>query len=599
MELRVYYESLEQAAFFIKPILLEAAKKNGDSNVEIKLIYKHQQKYQNGKFLFQYAKKISEILIDKNPDIIISLVEDNVEYPVSIIELSTAVFTKDHELQRTDNFNVAYKSKTIYIKISPLAKDSGNHGGDTSYNFVQQYAKFWQKYNMVSFHINWEVDEYDVSKVKKHPNYKSIPNTNANISHLLYLLFNSISTKGITGEWIEYFKLLLKKDENFKLWISLIEEFNNFENIKELNSTRTQWEDKSDILDKTNVFTLKFNRMGHAMDPERGMLNYYYTFYKDSENTFVSKFVFDANSNSFYKDTPQENDIADIISKGINSKEDLLRIFFMGLTLPDYEKAKKIISNTSSESEIVDITEYINSNFLNTNIAFRNIILNSDILYLTDNDNFKLLLTWEKKDIPSFNYVNCPDVSNIYLRKTITEDDVTFITIHNFFKENGMEVLSVSYPGAQSDMPILPEQGLGRGRRQKRIYIDAIAKKDQYLLFQENKGIYSIKKTNDDISKLALFKTNGNYKEAVVVFKKSNRIEAEELILGVGFAQNKNLNITELPHNLKLNDIDYFFIISNDMKKWKVFSSVDGNLFQKLSGDIDLTETFEVKAGNN
>ena len=61
---------------------------------------------------FSFSKKIAPIIYWKDPDILISLVKDDVEHPLVLLEFSTAVFTEDHELQRFDGMLTATTSAT-------------------------------------------------------------------------------------------------------------------------------------------------------------------------------------------------------------------------------------------------------------------------------------------------------------------------------------------------------------------------------------------------------------------------------------------------------------------------------------------------------
>jgi hypothetical protein len=593
MEIRVYYESLEQAEFFIKPALKNALKSLKIKNYEIVLIEKVKQSFnKNRKLKKKYAKKISEILIQKNPDIIISIIRDNIEIPIVILEFSTAVFTKDHELQRTDNFNVALSSGAIYIKISPIFKNSGTHGGDTSYQYLEPYSLFYKKYNELSFHINWETEQNNDAIVEKNQFYKSIPSKTKKITELLTIILNTFKQNLSENNWKKNFNNNIKSSDNFKNWIEDLEQLEDFEDIKNINSTRTQWENFNSVINKENVFTLKLNRLGHAMDPERGMLNYYGTFYKNENNVFVAKLLFDVNNKAWYKDTSQESEIEKIVKNGFNKKIDLINALSLGLSLPNYDKLEQIIEK--SKDVLIDVSQYIKDNIFSFNTPFRNIIKNADILYITDGNKLNLYLTWDKNSYSEYDHSNCPDITEIEERTKLTEDDVTFITIHNFFRDNMIETISVSYPGAQSDMPILPQPN--NGRKQERIYIDAIGIKNNSLIFQENKGSYSKVKINEDINKIIKFKSNTDYKAAVVEFKRKNSLKTEKLYVGIGFGESSK-SITQVNTELDLDDIDYFFVLSKDMLSWKVFSSLNpiDDIFMKKNGNIDKIKTYKVK----
>ena len=233
MEFRIYYESLEQCLYYVRPILIESLKFNKIDNYKITLISKSQQSFDSKKNIFRnsYAKLISKILIKKNPDVIISVIKNSKEIPISIMEFSTAVFTKDHELQRADNFLPALNSNCIYIKISPLNKSKGNHGGDTNYDYVQPYAAFFQNYNELSFHINWETNIKDSSFVQKHDIYKSIPSKRDKIIKLFNILIKTYVQNLDRDNWKHNFIYNVEQDKTFGEWVKEIRSYNKFEDI--------------------------------------------------------------------------------------------------------------------------------------------------------------------------------------------------------------------------------------------------------------------------------------------------------------------------------------------------------------------------------
>ena len=594
MEIRVYYESIEQANFYIKPIIEESLSKLKVKEYTIKLIKKVQQNFnKSNKFSKKYSKSISNILIQKNPDIIISIIKDDIEIPIAIIEFSTAVFTKDHELQRTDNFNVAHSSEAVYIKVSSNDKKTPGHGGDSKYNFVQPYAMHYQNTDDISFHINWEVKEDDASILIKDSQYKSLPANRNEITHLIYLILKNFSTNLKGNYWKKGFNDLVKNDAIFSTWLKSLKEFDDFEDITTLTSSRTIWKNKDSTINKENVFILKFNRFGHSMDPERGMLSYYGTYYKNEDNTFVSKIILDPSKEQWFKGTSQYSGIRKFMDDGLSSSDDLVTLLFMGLNLPDYEYYKDHVQKNGS---IYDITDYVKKYLLNFNVSFRNIIINSDFFHLTDGDEFNIYLTWDKNQTSQFSFEKCPNVTEIAKRNDFSEDDVTFITIHNFFKENGIDTFSVSYPGAQSDTPVLPDKYSGRS--QDRTYIDAIGLKGDSLIFQENKGPFKKADINDDLSKMKKFKVEVDYQKAVKDFKRKYGMDQKYLILGVGFGMGSRTQVKDVYEKTTIDDVDYFLIISKDMTTWKVYSSLDpeNQPFIKLRGEIKRIPTYKVNS---
>lgn len=185
---------------------------------------------------------------------------------------------------------------------------------------------------------------------------------------------------------------------------------------------------------------------------------------------------------------------------------------------------------------------------------------------------------------------NLPLITEIKQRELLTEDDVTYVTMNSVFRLNGIIPISASYPGAQSDTPILPQPG--KGRRQERIYIDSIGKKGNSLILQENKGVFKASEVSSDVEKLSKFKTETNFKKAVFKFSIDHNLEAKEIIIGVGFG-----NTTTIINHLNICHIDlvdYFLIVSNDLTNWKIYSNIEEDIFKVKSGKVSIPVTYEV-----
>lgn len=577
MDIRIYYEAIEQG-ITIKNIISKLININTSS---ITLIKKRKQSYNNW-FKVAYSKEMSKILSKKNPDIIISYIFKWIEYPIFIIEFSTAVFTKDHEQQRADNYIVAANSNALYIKISPISKDSWNHWWDTNYSYIEPYSLFYKKYNELSFHIEWETDK-NISKLLKHDKFKSLPKNISDLSMIFSLFFNNASNF-IPYKWKNDFLDKEIINNNFiKEWFEKINNYKEYEDIKKLNSTRTTFLNKDSNLNIDNVFYLKFNRFWHAMDPERWMLIFYNSFLIDNWTTVVSKIIMDLSKESWYKDTNNEDNIKKYIyNKKSLSNEDLLNLFFLWLNLKWLNEIK--INNINN---IFDINEYVDKYYLNSSIPFRNIIDNSNYLNLTDWTN-NLYLKWDKKN-RDFNYDILPDITYIEKQKDYSEDDVTYISINNIFNDNLINIVSVSYPWAQSDMPILPETA--KWRSQKRLYIDIIWTKWENLYFQENKWPFKKKEIIEDINKISLFKNDISYIEAVNNFSKNNNINFKRLIIWVWFWNSKSFSIDEI----WIEKIDYFVIIDKNKNIWKIFTNNINWIFTKTTWNILELDVYDVK----
>ena len=118
-QIRIYYESIEQGANFIKPIVESVI----DKNTEIILVRrpKKASELNDG--------AISALLTMTTPDALITGVFDDKEFPLVVIEFTEAVTTEDHELQRTYGAIAAHLAGAYYLKLSGDKKSEKEFGG--------------------------------------------------------------------------------------------------------------------------------------------------------------------------------------------------------------------------------------------------------------------------------------------------------------------------------------------------------------------------------------------------------------------------------------------------------------------------------------
>jgi hypothetical protein len=258
----------------------------------------------------------------------------------------------------------------------------------------------------------------------------------------------------------------------------------------------------------------------------------------------------------------------------------------MGLSIPNSDE---LLSSIKQDVELYNITDFVYKNYQLLNASVRSIFDNSSYLNISNGVDDEVFLFWDKFTI-DFNYDLLPDVTNIKLRSELSEDDITYITMNEIFKLNNIEPISVSYPGAQSDTPILPEKE--KGRKQERTYIDSIGFKDSNLLLQENKGSFTLKNVKDDILKILKFKNEKNYHDAIMQFSVELNLEVKRIIIGVGFGTSNSMN-RDL-EKTGIENVDYFVVISKNLDSWKIFSTVEDSIFPVKSSTIDYIVTYDV-----
>lgn len=577
-EIRIYYESIEQGANYIKPLIEDVLKKY-KLKVDVKLIKL------KGSYSY-YSQKVAPIIFWKDPDILITAIIDKVEYPLMLIEFSNAVFTEDHELQRFDGLVASAENNCIYVKISPIHKESqSEHGGNIEFDYVGPFSLILKKFGKLFYHFDWVCNDEGIVDVDK--TYLSVPKKIDEFNKLIECIFKFLAQIKFTEEkWINEFEKEILNIKFFKDWKETLTKF-NLPDIAKLDSSRSEW------MSSKKEFVLKLNRFGHAMDPERGMLAYYGTLYSKT----VSKMMFNEQNNAWYKDIPKENEINNYIKKnGLKKGYDFLYCFMLGSGLYNNEDFQNLVSKyKSSRDDVIkiNISDFLSKHYLSLNKAMRTIFKNSIYLFIVDEDNnLKLNLVWEnfKKD---GDYSLLPQITCITDRTYFDEDDVTYIMVHNVLKQNDFIILAVSYPGAQADRVVLIAPGTGR--KQERRYIDIISYvPKKFTNLQENKGNYSPSEIQKEINELSKYKTERDYIQAIGSFLDRFDPNAPRVIkIGVGFWANSKFTVSKIKE-LDIRNLDYFVYLTSDKKEWFIWSTGKENMFKVTNGKISIPQTFEI-----
>lgn len=552
-EVRIYSECLEQGLDFKDYFL------NFNANFNIKNIYISKNKN------YQYDSWI-KILDFKKFDLIITIVSGEKEIPILVIEYSTAVPTDDHKMQRSDVYFWASIFKIPVMKISPLEKLSSSNGGGSKITMLQE-INLTLLINSVVYFIDWKLDGYMLETNLER--LSCIP-YNEKIAKIL----NNILQKIISSNTFdEVYKALLNEQ---KLLFNNIE----IEKLKRnfVNSTRFQNSDSKLIV--------KINRLGHAMDPERGILFFVNMLFE--EKNIISKLIIKSKNYKSLFDklsTPTLNKLNKMIKNDING-ELALKIFQVA-TNTETLKIKKI---TSSNYEITD-KNLINFLYDYKNIVYKSIFINSTKLQLCDYEqNILCEITWNKNIIKNYLKKLYPlqyksvDISKISFSNT-KEDIITYASVQ-LLKKAGCHILAVSYPGAQGDKAIL----IGTGRDTKRIYIDIISYKKSnkiLVLLHENKiNKNDLKK--DEIKLLELKENNINEINTLLNKFSLNNITNNNLYLGLGSKSKLHNNISTY---LKADYIFAFDIKSDSSKTYILWNIAIINL--------DLLELFKPLVNEN
>ena len=582
-EFRLYYESIEQACHYVLPIVQEALQTESE-HIEVKLIkLRRNHTY--------YSKRLAPIFFWKEPDILMTVVQGKEEYPLLLIEFSTAVFTEDHELQRFDGMVAAAKNNCIYVKISPTKKESPyEHGGRVEFDYTQPFRLIHSRYSKPYFHFEWECDDKGV--VDTNPEYLSCPKQIQEFETLLRVIVREITRNGYSQDWIDVTCNALQKSVYFSEWLDKLRSASQVD-ISTLDSSRTRWIRRDPLLD-SEAFEVKLNRFGHAMDPERGMLAYYGTL----TSNVISKMVFSTLTDAWYKDIPKEEQIRLLISNGLTSVYDFLYSFALGSGLHANVEFMSIIVKYEKYTKnhvMIDLTEFVQRNFINLSKPLKTIFSYSKLFFIEDDSGQRRVVFRWKPYQELLAYENYPKVTPILERMTLDEDDVTYIVVHNILKPNGYKIVAVSYPGAQGDRRILVQAGTGR--RQPREYIDIISflpKKVTSL--EENVGVYTRRDVQENIDELSLYKEEPAYINGLRNFQKALAPESvgTAIKIGVGFWASNNFTTSHV-EKLNLKELDYFVYVTRDRKQWKIWRTGEDNMFKVTSGTVNIPRTYDVQ----
>ncbi|AKS39746.1 hypothetical protein NP92_11835 [Anoxybacillus gonensis] len=476
-EIRIYAEVWEQGMYFKSYF----DKINPNYDIKVILINTNLNNYSNKSIisLLRHFKKF---------DAFISFVKNDKEYPLFMIEFSTAVVTDDHELQRGDALYWAYHNKVAYMKISPSKKLSPTagtqHGGGTKISVHDQVINIFKKKG-VMIHIDWPSLE-TTEHVAGEKNFLSCPPYS---SYLLEVLKKSINIIESSLDNNQYYEglwnfLCEHKVEGIKLrdWLTIDRDI-----LSKINDSQ-----RYKINREEKRLQIKVNRFGHAMDPERGMLAFwrlllgedweivgeFHMYRPEIETPKNSKAP---SYKKLFDRVSQEKNLLKLVKENIEDRGNVvdkcfaLKLFLLATNTHKYFEV-------SLDNETYHMDDDILYRFLRSGkkiTAFKNLLLYCDKFVLTGLDRAKLVtITWNKKIVNDYYNSLKTELSkdltplpiSLPLEEYFNEDIVTYVT-KEYLVQKGYEIVAISYPDAQGDRCVL----VGSGREIDRTYVDIIA----------------------------------------------------------------------------------------------------------------------------
>lgn len=579
-QIRIYYESIEQGANFIKPIVESVV----DKNTEIILVRrpKKASELNDG--------AISALLTMTTPDALITGVFDDKEYPLVIIEFTEAVTTEDHELQRTYGAIAAHLAGAYYLKLSGEKKSEKEFGG-AKYNPYSTPKIFIDKFGYEGYIIaNWGTEDGNPYTLQRNKKYPSCPPEIAiltdTIQQTVYAFINTPT------QWYNNSLIKLKERKSYKEFRKIVDTATG---AKELLDT---WKSRRDnnlnklrYFVRSNMIAAKINRFSHAMDPDRGILTFMSFLFSEEKDVYGIYALVRPRGNELMKqDMNTINQMQSKLATALEMDKGGLPEWLVNEFLSIAKKAKSLndVFNFQPiwEKNLDKITE---SKVVMTLAYFLDgIKFNHNGITLTW-DKRKLVQTTRRDFIPAFaNYFGFRKYTKptpiVEIHNEVDEDEVTYAIVHRVLIPNGFKIVSVSYPGSQGGGAILPNPDLGKA--QPREYPDVIAMPPAGanidVVLNESKGMFTEAEVNKDIIKILRYKNESAYKSAlketlVVAQVIDNSKQLKNIVVGVSFGLNKEIKWN--PGN-----VDFVFIVQN-RKQWSIlYNSKMSKIIKKTDG---------------
>ena len=543
--IRIYSEVLEQGVDF-KEYLFNAGYKGSCINIYAKK--------ERGTFV-ETDSLTDRIRKCKDVDVFITAISDDAEYPILMVEYSTAVPTDDHKMQRADTYFWSAIFKVPLLKISPINKGmEQNFGGGKKFSEELEMVLSY-RFGALFYSVPWE-------------NIEGIDALETKSGALSCIPYNE-KLKDIITDILDEFVGCLSYDEYFeKLKLNYSQKYNDIISKYENDNLRSVIVDSSRFKWKSTSLISKINRFGHAMDPDRGIL-FFTNMLVGVENCQTeiqinrnAEFNSRCGYKSLFDSAPNEeiltNFIKGIIEKNENifTAADALFILQQALNIKDYQLFEKVTEN-----------KYIISNeklkyflFKCSSMVAKSIFFLSTKLILTDKNRVPICeIIWDRKSIDEFLLdINVKNYTLTTIEPLTTrqakEDIITYASVE-LYKKINCELLAVSYPGAQGDRCLLQ----GAGRNVLREYVDIIA----YDITQTATTVY-LEECKDNISK----STNDVKKLKDIVNSNEKRRSLECLLEKVTNIPNiKDVKISigsKVSRKMPSFDVDYIFMFEID-----------------------------------
>lgn len=598
-EIRIYYECLEQANDYILPIIQQVAND--------KLNFTLVKRPRNPKQLKGVMSAIQSLT---TPDILLTGIDKNIEYPLALLEFTEAVTTEDHELQRTYGAVASYLANMFYVKISGHKQSEKVFGG-AEYNPYSTPKILIEKLNYEGFIIaEWKTEgnQYTLERSFELP---ACPPEIPILTDTLQSIIKGFVDN--TTNWYSNSLKVLKQTKSYKAYFKEIE---SSVSSKDLLKTWKEREDRNNNLNKLRYFVrkewvgAKINRFSHAMDPDRGILTFIsFVFSKTHSIYGIYALVRPRSTDELKDEMTSLKSLKLKLNAALGKDEGGIPQWFA-------DELKNIVKTAKSIDEEINFQPIWDK--YKTQIAENKVVMTIayflDGLYLNHNgiklvwDRYKMLgnaksdfLELLKKRFDFTKFV-APTPTEI-IENEVDEDEVTYTIAHRLLIPNKFRIVSISYPGSQGGGAILPEPE--KGKAQPREYPDIIALtpekyKTTDVILNESKGMFNQREVEKDTQKILRYKTDKKLQKALnetlvvaKVIDENDKIHS--IIIGVAFGVKSNT-----PTTWKPDEVDFIFRIV-DRKNWAIgiFNQKLRDLIKKIEGKTNFPTVYKITNNKN
>ena len=541
VEIRIYYECLEQAHDYISPMIAMVI---GQKNAEVKLVKRARKA---SAFASGCVRAIHTLT---TPDILITGIADGKEYPLVLVEFSEAVLSEDHELQRTNGAIAALLAEMFYVKVSG-EKGTKKAFAGAGYNPFTTPRILSELLGYEGYIIaKWETEKDDPTRLQRHSRLPACPPD-------IPILHDTVQAAVVAflehpNGWHAKALERLRQKKSHTEFLSECNKAKGFDALLEDWAERERRNNAANRPGRTRFFVRRdeirvtIYRFGHGMDPDRGVV------------TFLS-FLCSPTRKVFGVYNLERQSIPQKITDAKTLRENFLAALELDKSgVPKWfrEEMKAIAKKMRSLDDEFDVTAFwkANADKISRSKVLITLAFFLDGMYLNRNgakitwNRFELLQCKRAGFIQAMKaWWGFEEVGNPMpleeIRNVVDEDEVTYAIVHRVLQPNHFTIVSVSYPGSQGSGAVLPEAS--KGLAQPRLYPDVVAVPSKEaegfdVLLEESKGMFDEAELQNALSTLIRYLDEPEAKKALGTTLIRAHVlapngEAKDILIGVGF----------------------------------------------------------------